>query len=1066
MHIGVKLLCLTALLAGVLPGQSWVLKLSGPGLGNPLAVNPLDSNILYAAAGGDRIYVSRDRGYTWFNYGALVTGGGVVKSVSVSPADTLQLLAGIESSVGSPDRIMKTTDGGTTWNETWSGSFSYFGQPVEFSARHPDTVYTMGLDTLYRSTDFGSTWDTVCAGKGFNAWCDAALRPDSAAVMYLGDNLSGIWKTTDHGASWRKVYSTLGEIPSIAINPFDPRVAYASKFGGGGGIVRTTNWGETWSNVTVPSGNRDTWWIACSPVHPGFVYYGTYTGDTANLGIYFSRDSGANWERINSGLPLGAHFNYGLLALDSLTLVALQSNGVYKYQYPTTIDVLQPDGGEYWLADSTYSITWSAEGLYAVRLEFSLDDGATWSVIADSVPASQASYPWTTPAAFSESCVVRITDALFTSTTAASGSRFTVTNAFLTVDAPNGGETWDAGSLRQIAWTSVSFDSLTIEYSADSGASWSYVSEVPAQAGAFPWTVPDVPTGLALVRLRGSDDTNVVDLSDGVFTIVSVGEYSAPLVVRDAGAGEDTLVFGGSPGATDGIDAGFGETELAAVPPPGTFDVRWLIDGTNGADRDVRDTLDLPGDRHARRVSLQPGPGGYPFTLSWNPDSLRSGTHVMRDASGGGLVNLNMRRDSGVVIADPSVSELELLHCPGTPVTIPGTGGWLLISLPVEAGERRTQALFPFSTGGAYRYRNGYTRADTLRLGEGYWIKSEQVILTGCPVLSETTAVRPGWNIVGGPTAAVPTGDISSQPESLIASPFYGYGPGGYYFADSLRGGEGYWVKCRDSGVLIVTAPAFQASLAGADGPAGRRFNELRVDDGVSVSTLYFSPGTLQDNSFGAIAAGLEAPPDPPGQSRGTTFEGGKIGVFHDGGSIYPLDIRGGPADPTREIIFSWNVEIQGKFVYILVEKVGSRVRSETLMEGGGQLRFSVSSDTKFSLSVRTGADGNGGVPGEFLVGECYPNPFNPSTRVSLRLPFESTVSLTVFNLLGEIVATSAGRPYAAGEHHLEWSARRPDGSQLGSGIYFIGITAVPANGVEAGRDRVYRAVRKVALVK
>ncbi len=166
------------------------------------------------------------------------------------------------------------------------------------------------------------------------------------------------------------------------------------------------------------------------------------------------------------------------------------------------------------------------------------------------------------------------------------------------------------------------------------------------------------------------------------------------------------------------------------------------------------------------------------------------------------------------------------------------------------------------------------------------------------------------------------------------------------------------------------------------------------------------------------------------------------------------------------EIFFSWNVEIQGKFVYILIEKVGSSEISQTPLEGRGQFRYSISPDTKFSLSVQAGAGGYGGVPGEFLVGEYYPNPFNPSTRVSLRLPAESIVSMTVYNLLGEIVSTSAGQQYTAGDHHLEWSAQRPDGSPLSSGVYFIGLTAVPANSVEGGRDQVFRAVRKVALVR
>jgi hypothetical protein len=70
VRFGVVLFCCwIALLPRPLAAQSWVLKVPGPGLGNPLAVNPLDEDVLYAAAGSNTVYVSRDRGYTWSAYG-------------------------------------------------------------------------------------------------------------------------------------------------------------------------------------------------------------------------------------------------------------------------------------------------------------------------------------------------------------------------------------------------------------------------------------------------------------------------------------------------------------------------------------------------------------------------------------------------------------------------------------------------------------------------------------------------------------------------------------------------------------------------------------------------------------------------------------------------------------------------------------------------------------------------------------------------------------------------------------------------------------------------------------
>jgi hypothetical protein len=1056
VRIGVVLACLLAVTAGTLTGQSWVQKIYGPGLGNPLAVNPLNSDVLYAAVGSNRVFVSRDRGYTWFNYGGLVTGGGIIKSVSVSPLDTNRMLVGVESSVGFPDRIMKTTDAGLSWVETWSGTFSYYGQPVEFSPLHPDTVYTMGLDTLYRSVDFGSTWDTVCTGRGFNAWCDAALRPDSSAVMYIGDNLSGIWKTSDYGATWRKVYSTIGEIPSIAIDPLNPRVAYAGKFGGGGGLVKSSDWGETWHTLSVPSGNHDAWWVTCSPVHPGYLYYGTYTGDTAALGIYFSRDSGTHWSKIADGLPPGSWLNYGLLALDSLTLLALQANGLYKYQYPTAIHLTAPAGGEFWLTGTEHAISWTSTGLYYLKLEYSSDNGASWNAIADSVPASQTSWLWTTPLSPSDSCLVRVSDALFTPTSAVCGSVFTITDAFLTVTAPNGGEEWDAGSIQKISWTAVSFDSLTIGFSTDSGSSWATIAAVPAAAGAFEWTVPAVQTAAALVRLRAVADTGVTDLSDAVFSILVPAEFTGGIRLHDAGTGSDTLFFGNIPGATDGLDPSLGETELPLVPPVGSFDVRWIIPGTNGVKLDFRDTITGPGELHRFTARLQPGPGGFPFSLSWDRDSLRAGTLVMRDLlTAGSRYAVNMRRDSALAVADQSVDEVEILDCPGTPVSIPGNGSWRLVSIPVESGERLTKRIFPFSPGGAYGYSAGYVRRDTLVAGEGYWIRTGQVTLTGCPLQAETTSVARGWNIVGALTHPLPAGSLVSVPESLVVSPFYGFGPSGYYLADSLIPGEAYWVKCRDSGSLVLMeSGAEPAGVKPAPG-ARPRMNTLTLRGGGAVSTLYFGPGSIQGY--------LEAPPPPPDSRVQYTINGSEIGVFHGPATIYPIEYEIAGNMSEKEIFFSWHVEIQENFDYILIEKAGTQEDSKALLKGDGSVSITISPESGIFLKIVPRGIGNGETPAAFSMGEFYPNPFNPSTRVLLTLPSESEVSYTIYNLLGEKIVSSADHDYGAGVHTLEWDARRGDGTPIGSGVYFFDLTAVA--GPDAG-GRTFRAVRKVALVR
>ena len=69
-----------------------------------------------------------------------------------------------------------------------------------------------------------------------------------------------------------------------------------------------------------------------------------FTG--ASAGIYVSRDSGSSWENFSSGFNSAARFNYGLMALDSLTIIALQGTGIYRLQYTPSIHIVSPNGGE------------------------------------------------------------------------------------------------------------------------------------------------------------------------------------------------------------------------------------------------------------------------------------------------------------------------------------------------------------------------------------------------------------------------------------------------------------------------------------------------------------------------------------------------------------------------------------------------------------------------------------------------------------------------------------------------------------------------------------------------
>ncbi len=124
-----------------------------------------------------------------------------------------------------------------------------------------------------------------------------------------------------------------------------------------------------------------------------------------------------------------------------------------------------------------------------------------------------------------------------------------------------------------------------------------------------------------------------------------------------------------------------------------------------------------------------------------------------------------------------------------------------------------------------------------------------------------------------------------------------------------------------------------------------------------------------------------------------------------------------------------------------------------------GQSQFSLTQN--FSLGVTTSVTVPGAVVQSYALGQNYPNPFNPSTRISYTLPVGGAVTMNVFNLLGQNVATLVNGPMTAGAHETVWDGRDAAGRGVSSGVYFYRIEVKGPDGGAA-----YSAVRKMVLLK
>jgi hypothetical protein len=82
-------------------------------------------------------------------------------------------------------------------------------------------------------------------------------------------------------------------------------------------------------------------------------------------------------------------------------------------------------------------------------------------------------------------------------------------------------------------------------------------------------------------------------------------------------------------------------------------------------------------------------------------------------------------------------------------------------------------------------------------------------------------------------------------------------------------------------------------------------------------------------------------------------------------------------------------------------------------------------------------------IPIDFVLEQNHPNPFNPSTKISYTVPRLTNVSLTVFNILGQEVATLVNNQVQnAGKYSATWNGKDFSGNTVSSGIYMYQLNA------------------------
>jgi hypothetical protein len=353
------------------------------------------------------------------------------------------------------------------------------------------------------------------------------------------------------------------------------------------------------------------------------------------------------------------------------------------------------------------------------------------------------------------------------------------------------------------------------------------------------------------------------------------------------------------------------------------------------------------------------------------------------------------------------------------------SSGWNLISIPIDALEKRKDQLFPTSTSYAYGYLNNYIIKDTLENGFGYWLKfnsNQEVQILGSSVNQVSVPLRAGWNLIGSLNGSIPINALTTNPPNIISGYIYGYGPN-YYIASSIEKGKGYWVKSLANGTLTMNLSYSKSNFVEVN-PIDEKWTTLEFSNGMNSARIFIG----SDNNF-------ELPPIPPAGVFDVRFNNNSMVSDLQAENIVSINSNIYPVYLTLK-------NSHGKS-YLVTDLINKKILYQTIREGE-IVKIDNPMIEKISISEISSKDYS------YELMQNYPNPFNPKTIIRFCVPEKSQVTLSIYNSLGEKLFDLSNQVFEPGIHQVEF-----DGSKLSSGIYFYKMTA--------GN---FTQIRKLILVK
>jgi photosystem II stability/assembly factor-like uncharacterized protein len=337
----------TGAVVGVVPGNNGVMSGAPTGTAaGSVIVDPDQPSTFYAPT-MNGVYKSTDSGRSWRKAGT-DPGNPAVGSVLVDPRTPSTLYA------GTSDGIFQSTDGGAGWTLIREGAGC-----VGLAPSNPSRLYAWTTTGLVRSDDGGEKWSGL-TGEGLGGPPESALlsvAADNPDVVFatpkgpasLTGSEGGLSRSTDGGNTWSEV---LERATLVVADPKTPSTLFAAA---SSRVFKSTDIGATWTVVSPRQWVDEVVDIAVDPHNPSNVY-AVQCSDAGAYSVSRSVDGGATWQKV-------------------------RLEGPAKYIRQLLFDPRSPD--------TLYVLTFQVvESVVAAGVYRSTDGGATWENIIGKLPAT------------------------------------------------------------------------------------------------------------------------------------------------------------------------------------------------------------------------------------------------------------------------------------------------------------------------------------------------------------------------------------------------------------------------------------------------------------------------------------------------------------------------------------------------------------------------------------------------------------------------------------------------------------------------------------------------------